>query len=229
MDWNIQSRARSCQECEKAFADREPLHTLLFSGPEGYERVDVCAECWRGQYADGANHRRGFISHWQTTHIVPPKTPEPIQRESAETLLRKLIELNDPAYTGACFVLAVMLERKRILRTQARSTDNGRQIIHYEQAKSGDLFSVVDPALQLDQLEDVQRQVSELLEHGLPGAEPAKAQSAPEEAGETPAAPPPTEDPTPVDSTEMTDDVGAGDGKPHSDSLPTPPKATETT
>lgn len=169
MDWNIQSRARSCQGCDKDFADREPVHTLLFSDPEGYERVDVCADCWRGQYADGANHRRGFISHWQTTHVIPPKTPEPIQRESAETLLRKLIELNDPGYTGACFVLAVMLERKRILKTQARSTDNGRRIIHYEHAKSGDLFSVVDPALQLDQLEAVQRQVSGLLEHGLPG------------------------------------------------------------
>lgn len=169
MDWNIQSRARSCQECDKDFADREPVHTLLLSGPEAYERVDVCADCWRGQYADGANHRRGFISHWQTTHIIPLKTPEPIQRESAETLLRKLIELNDPTYTGACFVLAVMLERKRVLKSQARSTDGGRRIIHYEHAQSGDVFNVVDPTLQLDQLESVQRQVSELLEHGLPG------------------------------------------------------------
>lgn len=176
MDWNIQSRARSCQECDKAFADREPVHTLLFSGTEAYERVDVCAACWRAQYAEGANHRRGFISHWQTTHVIPPKTPDPIQRESAETLLRKLIELNDPAYAGACFVLAVMLERKRILKTQARSTDDGRRIIHYEHAKSGDLFNVIDPALQLDQLETVQRLVSELLEHGLPApGDPAAA------------------------------------------------------
>jgi hypothetical protein len=170
MDWNIQSRAHACSECGARFADPETLHPLLFRDAEGFSRVDVCVKCGEGQVAEGVNHRRGVISHWQTVHVIPPREPEPIQRASAETLLRQLLERNLPEFTGACFVLAVMLERKRVLKPKGRSTEDGRRVLHYEHAKSGDLFHIVDPDLQLDQLETVQRQVAHLLEHGLPAA-----------------------------------------------------------
>jgi hypothetical protein len=203
MDWNIQSRAHACSECGARFADRETLHTLLFRDTEGFARVDVCVKCWESQFAEGANHRRGFISHWQTVHVIPSKEPEPIQRASAETLLRQLLERNLPEFTGACFVLAVMLERKRVLKPQGRSTENGRRILHYEHAKSGDVFHIVDPDLQLDQLETVQRQVAYLLEHGLP-ADPADAET----AGEVPATP---GDSVETDSVETSSETSVGE------------------
>ena len=39
----------------------------------------------------------------------------------------------------------------------------------YEQPKTGDIFTIPDPDLQLNQLEEVQRMVASLLEHGLGG------------------------------------------------------------
>ena len=59
------------------------------------------------------------------------------------------------------------------------------RVFVYEHPKSGDIFTITDPDLQLNQLDDVQRDVSELLAHGLPGsatsvpAEPAAAAQAP--------------------------------------------------
>jgi hypothetical protein len=43
----------------------------------------------------------------------------------------------------------------------------------YEQPRTGDIFTIADPDLRLDQLEAVQRDVAALLEHGLnpPAAE----------------------------------------------------------
>lgn len=182
MDWNIQSRSHVCHECGEAFGDRQVLHTLLFSGREGLERVDVCVRCWEGQYSEAANHRRGFISHWQTVHLVPPPPNEVIQKESAETLLRKLVERNAPEDTAACFVLAIMLERKRLLKMQGKSQSEGRRLLHYEHAKTGDIFTVSEVDLRLDQLEAVQKRVSELLEQGLPesGPVPSPATDEPE-------------------------------------------------
>ncbi len=58
----------------------------------------------------------GFISHWQGIFEVPPAAVDPIQKETADTLLRKLIEQNDPKHAPAAFILAVMLERKRLLK-----------------------------------------------------------------------------------------------------------------
>jgi hypothetical protein len=59
---------------------------------------------------------------------------------------------------------------------------DGRRVFIYEQPKTGDIFTIADPALRLDQLEQVQRDVAQLLEHGLnpPAAEPVPAAPAPE-------------------------------------------------
>src|SRR5213596_1314472 len=95
IEWNIQSRAHACQSCARPFADKQPYHTMLFDEKLGYERLDVCEACWTAQYSLGATSRKGFISHWQGVYEIPPPPPEPIRKENAESLLRKLAELND--------------------------------------------------------------------------------------------------------------------------------------
>jgi hypothetical protein len=168
-EWNIQSRARTCQSCGRAFADQEMYHTLLFEQRFGFERQDVCGACWEEQHRHGAADRKGFISHWQGTFLQPPPAPpDPIQRDSAESLLRRLTELNAAEWQPAAFILAVMLERKRILKIRDQVRQEGQRIFVYELGRTGELFTVPDPQLRLDQLEAVQRSVAQLLEHGLP-------------------------------------------------------------
>lgn len=204
IDWKIQSRARACQACARPFVEKQPYYTLLLDKRNLLERLDVCAGCWEAQYADGAHDRKGFMSFWQGTFSAPVMAPpEAIRKESAETLLRKLAQSNDPAHGPACFILAVMLERKRILRVKAQTMVEGRRQLIYEHPKEGDLFQITDPNLQLQQLEAVQRQVADLLEHGLPdSSEPApeaasaqtpepEPEATQEPAAESPAPPAP--------------------------------------
>src|SRR5262245_37091170 len=116
-EWNIQSRAHVCQSCEKGFADKQPYFTLLFDQRHEFTRLDVCEPCWKNKYSEGGSEQKNLISRWQGVYEAPPPAPpEAIQKETAETLLRKLIELNDPKHGAACFILAVMLERKRLLK-----------------------------------------------------------------------------------------------------------------
>jgi hypothetical protein len=168
MEWNIQSRAHACQACKKPFEDKEAFHTMLFDEKSGYARFDVCESCWGGQYSQGAVDRKGFVSYWQSVYLVPPVAPpEPIQKETAETLLRKIVETNDTKYGPALYILGAMLERKRILKVKTQLSRDGRRVFVYEHAKSGDLFQIEDPNLQLDQLEAVQHEVLHLLQHGF--------------------------------------------------------------
>ena len=88
---------------------------------------------------------------------------------------KKLIELNDPRYIPAGFILAVMLERKRILKVKEQIVRDGKRTIIYEQPKTGDVLTITDPDLHLNQLEEVQRDVAHLLEHGLNPPQPAEA------------------------------------------------------
>ncbi|MDB6024155.1 MAG: hypothetical protein JWM68_378 [Verrucomicrobiales bacterium] len=178
-DWNIQSRSHGCQGCEKPFSDKQHYHTLLTEDKSELRRLDICNDCWLTQY-QGGNEKKGFLSYWQGVYETPPaKPPEAIQKENAETLLRKLIEQNDPAHGAACYILAVMLERKRILKVKEQIKTEGKRIFIYEQPKTGDLFTITDPNLQLNQLDAVQRDVADLLEHGLNPPAPTEAAPAP--------------------------------------------------
>jgi hypothetical protein len=64
---------------------------------------------------------------------------------------------------NACYVLAVMLERKKVLKqVRTEQSENGRLLI-YEHSESGDVFIVSDPQLRLDEVESVQDEVGALL------------------------------------------------------------------
>jgi hypothetical protein len=203
-DWNIQSRAHACEACCRNFADKETYHTLLFDEKTGFRRSDVCQACWEKQYSEGSRDKKGFISYWQGVYEAPPPPTEPIHKDTAESLLRKLIELNDTRYIPASFILAVMLERKRGLRIKEQIVRDGQRIFVYEQPGTGDIFSIIDPNLQLNQLEAVQHDVAALLEHGLnpPSEQPAASTRLAETPGsEAPSGaetPPAAPEPAPV-------------------------------
>lgn len=165
IEWHIQSRSHHCQRCNAPFKDKEPFHTLLSEERFGYARLDVCEACWENSAVDAETPS---ISHWQSVYSTPPLAPpEPIQKENAESLLRKLVELHNPAHIACCYILAAMLERKRILKVKEQIKRDGQRIFLYEHPKTGDLFTILDPRLQLNQLEQVQRDVALLLERGV--------------------------------------------------------------
>ncbi len=165
-EWNIQSRAHACEACTLPFADKQPYRTILFEEKTELRRSDICEPC--AEKAGDPRSRAGFISHWHGIYEAPPAHPvEAIQKETAETVLRKLIEQNEPRYVAAAYILAVMLERKRILKVKEQLKRDGQRVFIYEHAKTGDIFSIADPNLHLDQLEQVQHDVAQLLEHGL--------------------------------------------------------------
>lgn len=185
MEWHIQSRAHACQRSGRQFQDGETYHTLLLDTKAGFERMDLCVEAFR-EASPELMAQSNLVSHWKGVYEAPPPVPpEAIRKDDAESLLRRLLENRDPRHVASAFILAVMLERKRILRVKGQSRDSGRRIFVYEHPKSGDLFSIIDPDLQLHQLEAVQREVAHLLEHGLP--EETSSASAPDAA--------PTEEP----------------------------------
>jgi len=168
-EWDIQSRADTCAACQRLFADKEVYHTLLRTDASGYQRRDLCSTC----YADAP--RDGVLSYWQGEYkLPPPPLPEPIQKETAETLLRKLVESTDPARAAARYILAVMLERKRILKHRDTARDkDGSELLVYEHAHTGESFTIPDPHLRLDQLAQVQQEITAVLH---PTAENTKAE-----------------------------------------------------
>jgi hypothetical protein len=81
---------------------------------------------------------------------------------------------------AARYLLAVMLERKRILKeVEVKRAEDGALTRIYEHGKSGEVFVVPDPQLRLDEIEQVQDEVAALL---APAPAAAAAASGPEAA-----------------------------------------------
>lgn len=186
-DWNIQSRSRLCHECEEGFKDQQIYHSLLFTEQGEYARKDICETCWQSQFAVATGAAKGFVSHWQGRYQVPPPPPpEAIRKDTAENLLKKLVEKNIPEYAGALYILAVMLERKRVLKVRDQIKKPEGRVFVYEHAKNGDVFTIAEPDLRLDQLEKIQYIVGDLMENGLPDERPTVSETSDEtEASES--------------------------------------------
>jgi hypothetical protein len=160
-EWPIKHRADACARTQRPFQPGEQFYTLLFREGEGFRREDLSEEAWVQR-----NENIRPFSFWKTRYEPPPAAPpEALAKESAEELLRRLLAENNPATANASYVLAVMLERKRVLKPVKTEPGEGRPVLVYEHAKTGDVFIVPDARLRLDEIEHVQQEVSQLLKN----------------------------------------------------------------
>ena len=176
-EWNIRPRGHVCGICLQTLEDKKPCDSALRENAEGYERLDCHLSCWRDTPRDWQP-----FSVWEGEYEAPAPAEdkrEPVRKETAENLLRRLIALEDPAMQNVMYVLAIMLERgKQLVERDAKPHESGGILRVYEHRKDGDTFVVLDPRLRLDQIGEVQQQVVALLSgtHALadPQAEPAQ-------------------------------------------------------
>ncbi|HBA83134.1 MAG TPA: hypothetical protein DCZ95_03475 [Verrucomicrobia bacterium] len=173
-EWNIKSRNEACQKCNKSFADGETFYSRLTFGEEGYAREDRCEPCWKAEAGDKS------LSVWKTVFKAPPPpSEETLKKETAESLLRQLMETDNPAHRNVIYILAVMLERRRILiERDVQVREDGLKIRVYEHKKSQETFLVPDPELRLTELTQVQEEVLAML--GVAHAPAEKPAPAPE-------------------------------------------------
>jgi hypothetical protein len=179
-EWNIQAPALQCAATGRPFAKGERIFSALYWREGQYQRVDLCADAWQAR-----NENIEPLSAWQT-EFVPPPPPEAeaLKKDDAESLLRRLVAENAPGTRNARYILALMLERKKVLRQIERQKEEGVSVLVYEHLPSGEVWLIEDPGLKLGELTAVQDEVARLL---APVGEPGpSAPTEPPEAAKTP-------------------------------------------
>jgi len=158
-DWNIQPRSLACGQTGEPFTQGERVYSALYWRDGKYERVDLKQAAWNAR-----NENIEPLSAWQTDFVPPPPEPvEPLKKDDAEGLLRRLMAENEPGSRNARYILALMLERKRVLRQLERQRAEGRSTLVYEHIPTGEVWLIDDPGLKLGQLQGVQEEVARLL------------------------------------------------------------------
>ncbi len=158
-DWTIQHRSDRCAATGRPFEPGEHFHTLLFYDKDGYRREDLSEDAFKVR-----NDNVQPYSMWRSKfEPPPPPAPEAIGRQTAEDLLRRYMDEPSPQHAAARYLLAAMLERKKLLKEVETRREDGAITRIFEHTKTGEVFIVPDPQLRLDQLESVQEEVSALL------------------------------------------------------------------
>jgi hypothetical protein len=159
-EWNIQPRALVCAASGRPFREGETVYSALYWREGHYERIDLRAEAWEARQDNIAP-----LSAWQTEFVPPAAAPvEALNKTDAESMLRRLMKENDAAMSGARYILALMLERKKILRQVERQRPApGVSVLVYEHIPTGEIWLIDDPGVKLGELKSLQDEVAALL------------------------------------------------------------------
>ena len=187
LDWKIRSRSSKCGFSGKDFADGEEFYTCIFKDPDsdGFLRKDFSTAVWEEARA---TLRQEPYSRWKSVFRLPEVEPEAdaIHDNSAEGMLRKMLDEDDPATENTRYILALMLERKKVLLPVDVKQSEARRLLFYEHKESGDVFIVADPQLKLDEIGTIQAEITSLLnqEETTPRHAPGKESPDPSGGGE---------------------------------------------
>lgn len=179
MELNLQPLAPVCFVTGKSFEEGERVVSFLVRSETSTEvvRYDVL-ESARGEFTPP-----GFIACSWGHVFKPRKTGENPERELKLTAENLFLTLADPAVEIApenerlVQFLALMLERKKILRPKSRGTAGGRDV--FEHAKTKQLYHVPAGELSPEFFASIQEQLGALV--GGPkkteGAKPAPTET----------------------------------------------------
>jgi hypothetical protein len=161
--WSIKTRARECAGTGAAFEAGQKVRAAIFPDPDssGYLRKDYALDAWEAR-----EDQEVPFSTWQTTFEPPvvEEKAEAVVDQDPESLLRRMVEDDEEHTENARYILAVMLERQKLLReTDTQEVPSGLLRV-YEHRKTGDVFIIKDPQIPLSDVDRVQEEVKQLLD-----------------------------------------------------------------
>jgi hypothetical protein len=177
MELNLQPLAVACFVSHEPFVAGERVVSFLVRGPElQVLRYDLKAAPAEGFVPEGV-----MACRW--THLFKPKThdenPERTLKLTAETLFLTLAEPGaelTPEAERLVRFLALLLERKKLLRARGRTADGAKDI--FEHGRSKQSYEVPAGEMTPEFFAAVQEQLGMLVGEPKPKAAPAPAPAA---------------------------------------------------
>jgi hypothetical protein len=153
----IDAATGRCTVTGRAFEEGEEFYTVLFEDGDSFKRVDYCVDAWQSP-------PEGAYCHFKTR--VPVKEKQKKLLVDQELLLGFFMRLageTEPVRVQFRFVLALILMRKRLLRYEGSTTENGVEIWRMTRPRDQSVYQITNPCLTDDQIEGVSQQLSTIL------------------------------------------------------------------
>jgi hypothetical protein len=159
IDFEIQRCSRKCAATDRELKAGEMCYSILV--PEGGQvvRRDYAAEAWQGPPAEA-------IGWWQST-VVDPNAHR-MHWAPSDVMLNYFQQLADnPAAEDTRYVLALLLVRRRILRSEGTDHDaQGRELQLFYSPRQECEYRVPVVLPTPERIEAIQNELAQLLQTG---------------------------------------------------------------
>lgn len=134
-------RQAQCSADGHIFLTGEKYHTLVFYAEKGWQRKDLCVNCWTQLQQEPSPAPQ---CSWQSSIAEKPKKEEPPKHKDERALAlfkEKSIDLTQESSQEA-YVLALYLARKKILLKKQEIDQGGERFSVYETAGDEAIFAI---------------------------------------------------------------------------------------
>lgn len=178
-DWEVSLPTGRCSISGRQLEEGEEFYTVLFEEGEGFRRADFSQDAWQGS-PPGA-----FCCFKSRVAVREKRKRLLVDDDILLAFFTRLANESEPLRVQFRFVLALILMRKRILRYDGSSTQDGAEVWRMVLPRDQSVHLVIDPKLTDDQIAGVSEQLSAIL-HGneAVGEHQALLEDSSEHAGE---------------------------------------------
>jgi hypothetical protein len=154
---------------------------VILETPSGFERRDISEECWEGPPPEA-------MCHFKTQLAKKEKARRTfVDDDVLISFFLRLAETDEPRKLRFRFVLSLILLRKRLLKYQGTSREEGGEYWEMKLMRDKSLHKVFNPSLNEAEIEELTGELGAILESDVMEAEGEEGASdlGPGEPGET--------------------------------------------
>ena len=160
-DWKLPKRADCCQACEAELVPHDEVTTVIGLDAEGPVRRDLCAAC--GQSAESIPDAIFWRRRLPESAAVRPVVDYSLLRE----LFTRMLVREEVLYRRLCYLIALILVRKRHLRLKGFAQRGEREVMVVTRGAGQPEFDVPAPFLAAEDLPPLRERLSRLLQADL--------------------------------------------------------------
>lgn len=152
-DWKIERSKKRCHTCPEEFEIGDSYISCILEGDAGFERIDICAECWQNSAPEK------LYAHWKT-EVPEPKKPKMIVDDAVLfDFFLGLEGVEDQTKIEFRYMLALMLMRKRFLSFEDMRVEDGVTLMSVT-LRGGGQQDVIDPGISEEKIAKLQKELN---------------------------------------------------------------------
>ncbi len=167
-DYRFKKSADVCSTCAREFNVGEIIVSTLSLAQDEPERKDACADCFaHASSADTAATPESEFAHWRTKKTEVGRTRRKIDFPALRELFLRMLACPGAEYEKLCYLLGLVLLRKRALKLHEFVTDGGQDYLVVSvmpAAPDARRFRVVAPSLAPADVAELRARLNSLLD-----------------------------------------------------------------